>query len=96
MPEDLKDRIIRYVTYTAILAIFVGGVCCIYPTYLEIESLKRENANLTERIEEKKREIAELKDYQRRFSTDPDFVEQIARKNRQVYPGELVFVFEKE
>ena len=96
MPEDLKDRLIRYVTYATIFAIFVGGVICTYPTYLQIESLKVENNNLSARIEEKQREIAELKDYQRRFNTDPDFVEHIARQNRQVYPGELVFVFEKE
>ena len=46
------------------------------------------------RIEEKKREIAKLIDYQKRFKTDPDLVERIARQNGRVYPGELVFIFD--
>ena len=38
-------------------------------------------------------EIAKLLDNQRRFRTDPDFVEHIARQNHRVFPGELVFMF---
>ena len=45
-------------------------------------------------LEEKKKEIARLVENQRRFRTDPDFVEAIARRNRRVFPGELVFIFE--
>ena len=41
-------------------------------------------------------EIAQLRDYQRRFRTDKDFVETIARQNHRVFPGELVFLFEKD
>ena len=47
-----------------------------------------------QRIEEKKREIAKLIENQNRFRSDRDFVEQIARRNGRVFPGELVFVFE--
>ena len=45
-------------------------------------------------IEAKKAEIAELKDQQRRLSADRGFVEKLARRNRRVYPGELVFIFD--
>ena len=49
-----------------------------------------------ERIEQKRRDIAALIENQRRFRTDPDFVEHIARQNRRVFPGELVFVFKEK
>ena len=67
-----------------------------YPNYRRAESLKRQNTELQQTIDRKKKEIAELRENQRRFRTDPDFVELIARQNRRVFPGELVFTFEKE
>ena len=96
MNEGLKDKIARYVTYAALLLIVVGGMVMMYPNYRRSEALKRQNAELQERIDEKKREIAQLIDYQRRFRTDADFVETIARQNHRVFPGELVFIFEKD
>ena len=33
---------------------------------------------------------------QRRFKTDADFVERIARQNHRVFPGDLVFIFDKD
>ena len=96
MNESLKDRIARYLTYAALLLIIVGGAVMMYPNYRRSEALKQQNAELQERIVEKKREIAQLLDYQRRFRTDADFVETIARQNHRVFPGELVFIFEKD
>lgn len=96
MNEGLKDKIARYLTYAALLLIVVGGMVMMYPNYRRSEALKRQNAELQERIDEKKREIAQLIDYQRRFRTDADFVETIARQNHRVFPGELVFIFEKD
>ena len=86
----------RYLTYAALLVIVVCGVATMYPNYKRSEALKRQNAELQARIDEKKREIAQLLDYQRRFRTDADFVETIARQNHRVFPGELVFIFEKD
>lgn len=96
MNESFKDKVARYLTYTLLLLIIVGGAVMMYPNYRRSESLKRQNAELQERIDEKKREIARLLDYQRRFRTDADFVETIARQNHRVFPGELVFIFEKD
>ena len=96
MNEGLKDKIARYLTYAALLLIVVGGMVMMYPNYRRSEALKRQNAELQERIDDKKREIAQLLDYQRRFRTDADFVETIARQNHRVFPGELVFIFEKD
>jgi ABC-type amino acid transport substrate-binding protein len=46
-------------------------------------------------IEEKKAEIAAIREKQRRFNSDREFVEALARQNRRVYPGELVFIFDE-
>lgn len=46
------------------------------------------------KISELKRQIAQYKEKQHRFKTDPAFVEHVARETRRVQPGELVFVFD--
>ena len=96
MNEGLKEKVLRTLTGCVLLLIIVGGLVTMYPDYRRSESLKRQNAELQERIDRKKREIDTLIDNQRRFRTDPDFVEMIARQNHRVFPGELVFVFDKE
>ena len=94
MTDGFKDKFAKILTLTLLGVIFVVGALSVWPTYLRGRSLKRQDAELARRIEEKKREIATLIEYQRRFRTDADFVEQIARRNNRVFPGELVFVFE--
>ena len=96
MSESLRDRVVRYLTYFVLVLIAVGGGMMMYPDYRRSESLRRENAELQEQIDRRKREIAKLVENQRRFKTDADFVEKIARQNHRVFPGELVFIFEKE
>ena len=95
MNEGLREKILRILTGSVLLLIVVGGLVTMYPNYKRSESLKRENAELQERIDRKKREISTLIENQRRFRTDADFVEMIARQNHRVFPGELVFIFEK-
>ena len=96
MNDNLKDGVIKYLTLGIILVILVGGGVLMYPNYQRGEKLKRDNAELREKIAAKQREIAELANNQRRFQSDADFVETIARQNHRVLPGELVFVFEKD
>jgi cell division protein FtsB len=94
MNEGLKEKVAKIVTISLLAIIGSLGALSVWPTYLRGQSLKRQDAELTRRIEEKKREIARLIDFQKRFKTDPDLVERIARQNGRVYPGELVFIFE--
>ena len=96
MNESLKEKILGTLTAFVLLLVVIGGLTMIYPNYRRSESLKRQNAELQERIDAKKREIAGLMENQRRFRTDADFVEMIARQNRRVFPGELVFTFDQE
>lgn len=94
MQDSLKEKIVRAFAVAILLAVFVAGLVFVRPDYLRSQSLKERNAELARQIDEKRREIADLLDRQRRFKTDRDFVETIARRNKRVYPGELVFVFE--
>lgn len=89
-----KDKIMRYLTVLLVLGIFVGGLVIVWPDYMRSRALRRQDAELSRQIELKRQEIAGLIENQRRFRTDADFVETIARKSRRVFPGELVFIFE--
>lgn len=77
-----------------VLTILAGGLVVAWPAFMRSRALSRRQADLAARIEEKKIRIAELQELQRRFQTDSDLVESIARKNGRVFPGELVFVFD--
>lgn len=94
MNESFRERFLHVVTMILLALIIVGGAALAYPTYRRGQTLKTQEAALRLEIEEKKKEIAQLVDNQRRFRTDPEFIESIARRNRRVFPGELVFIFE--
>lgn len=94
MNEGFKERFARALTVLLIGIIVVGGIATVWPVYQRTKALKRQDAELTRKIEEKKREIDRLIEFQRRFKTDSDFVENIARQNHRVFPGELVFIFD--
>jgi len=96
MSSSIKDKIVTCLTIAVLVLIVGGGVVMAYPNFVRSEELKRQNAELQEKIDHKRREIDELIEKQRRFKVDADFVEMIARQNRRVFPGELVFVFDKE
>lgn len=96
MKGGLKESIAKILTGLALVSIVVGGLVATYPNYRRSVSLKRQNAELQERIKRKKEEVSKLVENQRRFRTDADFVEAIARQNNRVFPGEYVFIFEKD
>lgn len=76
--------------------IFVGGLLLVWPNYQRGRALRVQNAELVAQIDQKRLEIASLIENQKRFKMDSDFLEQIARQNHRVYPGELVFIFEEK
>lgn len=96
MNEVFKEKVLRLLTGFVLVLIVVVGLVLMYPDYQRSEALKRQNAELQETIDRKKREIEQLKENQQRFRTDADFVEMIARQNRRVFPGELVFTFDEK
>lgn len=96
MSDRLREKFVNGLTVFVMVLILVGGLVVTYPNVRRNFSLKQENAELQARIERKKAEIAKLRDNQRRFRQDADFVESIARQNNRVLPGEYVFIFDKE
>ena len=94
MGYPLKDMIFRYGSVAMALAILGSGVFFLIPTYRNRQGLRAREAELCERIERKSKEISALREKQRRFQTDREFIESIARQNNKVYPGELVFIFD--
>lgn len=94
--NDIRNKVATALTYLVLLIILIGGTLMMCPDFRRSQSLKRQNAELQERIEAKKAEIEKLLENQRRFRTDPDFVESIARQNHRVFPGELIFIYDRD
>ena len=92
--SKLVDKLSRFVFVVLIIGIVVAGAVASHPRYKRMQTLTKQKAHVLELVEAKKAEIAELKEQQRRFSSDRGFVEKLARRNRRVYPGELVFIFD--
>jgi cell division protein FtsB len=96
MTDSWKEKFVKWFTLALVAAVLVGGLLVAWPTYRRCLDLRRADADLSDRIEAKRAEIAKLLDNQRRFKTDPDFVEHIARQNHRLFPGELVFLFNED
>lgn len=97
MDENSKQKIYRWIMITLVFGTLLVGGIAIYPIYQRGRALKVQEAELASRIVERDREIAALVEKRRRFKTDRDFVESIARKRaHRVFPGELVFIFEED
>jgi hypothetical protein len=94
MTEGWKDRFVKVFALSLIVVVFIGGLLVAWPAFRRGRSLRLQDAELAERMEMKRAEIAKLIENQNRFKTDPDFVEHISRQNRRVFPGELLFIFE--
>jgi cell division protein FtsB len=94
MKGDWRKRLMSWFTIITVLVVICVGVITIFPRYDRRSYLRKREAEIRAQIEAKKREIAKLSENQRRFREDSDFVESIARQNRRVFPGELVFIFE--
>lgn len=94
MDENFRGKFLHLGTLGVLALIILGGLAIAYPTWRRSKMLRVQEAQLKVEIEEKRREIEHFVENQRRFKTDRDFVETIARRNRRVFPGELVFVFD--
>ena len=68
----------------------------IAPKYYQMKGLDQQRSELMRRVDYKNHQLKLLKDKQQRFKTDPEYVERVARMNRRVREGELVFVFDAE
>ena len=87
-------KLLQFFFFLGFVCVLVAGVVVSYPKYRKVCGLTEERERINRRISEKAREIAEIKAKQRRFNTDREFVETLARRDRLVFPGELVFIFD--
>ena len=92
--SKLFDRLFQLLFIVIFCCIVATGVIISLPKYRTARDLNSEHARILKQIDEKKAEIAAIREKQRRFNTDREFVESLARQNRRVYPGELVFIFD--
>ena len=95
MKDSFFDSLARFMTVFVLLVIAAIGIALCYPIYRTNRSLTQRERELDARIERKRAEIAHLSECQRRFKSDPDFIERIARQNHRVFPGEFVFLFDE-
>jgi cell division protein FtsB len=92
--SNLIDKLFQGLFFIIFGAIVVTGLMITLPKYHQAAGLEQEKADLQRRIDLMTAEIAAVREKQHRFATDREFVEGIARENRRVFPGEIVFVFE--
>lgn len=92
--NQILHKVLQVFFVLGFFGIVVTGVMVSYPKYRQASGLAEERVRIQRRIDEKTREIAEIKAMQQRFNTDREFVETLARRNRRVFPGELVFIFD--
>ena len=94
MKDNLRETVFKVCCMLIVFTILVGGFVMAWPAYQRRSLLRIRDAELADSIETKRQEIAKLVENQRRFKTDADFVEMIARQNHRVFPGKLVFIFQ--
>lgn len=94
MKDEAKNRAYNMLVVAVILVICAGGLMKAWPAWKQYRMLQSQIAEREEKIADLTRATAEFNDKQRRFQSDTEFVESIARQNNRVYPGELVFLFE--
>ena len=92
----LLKIITRTTLITAFLCVMTAALVIIPPKLEQLRRLEQQRNDMLRRIDHKNNEIKVLKEKQQRFKTEPEFVEHIARQNKRVRPGELVFVFESD
>ena len=94
MKETTKDKILNAVFIGVALVIVVIGLAHLTPTLKRYYALKDKEASVDAEIASTRRETSDYADRTRRFNSDSEQVEAVARQNHRVYPGEVVFVFE--
>ncbi len=92
--EALVKIITRATLFAAFAIVIAGGLFILPPKMQTMKSLEAQRNEIKRKIAYKEKEIETFKMRQQRFSTDPEFVELIARQNKRIRANELIFVTE--
>ncbi len=76
------------VALTTVCAVRFNG-----PQYRAYKESMAHRARLLAENNEKNMELADLRRDQERFQSDEEFVIKVARANRKLFPGEILFTF---
>ena len=94
--EALFKIITRAAVFTAFAIVIAGGLLILPPKLQNMRNLETQRNEMKRKIAYKEKEIETLKLRQQRFSTDPEFVELIARQNKRIRANELIFIVEQK
>ena len=86
----------RIITIVAVAILLVMAVCAFRfnePQYKAYREAMDHRARLQSENAARNEELSELRRDQERFVTDEEFVIRIARENRKLFPGEILFTF---
>ncbi len=89
-------KIFTLLYWLAMIAVVVGGIYMLVPRYRNYRKLQERRAQLEHDNMAMQQEVAKMRRMRTRFAEDPEFVERIARGNRRIRPGEVVFIFGDE
>lgn len=78
------------------LVILVGLGLIFMPEYQKYRENQARFQELEEQVKSEDALITKLQEDQRRFKTDPDFVEEVAHRKGMAHPGEIIFKFVDE
>lgn len=93
MKENTKDKIYTFSTVVVILIVLAVGFFNWLPVLRRYFGLKEREMAVVAEIEEVNRENNEYGERIRRFQSQSEQVESVARQDHRVYPGEVVYVF---
>ena len=94
--EKYWNLINRVVLVAVVVMACVGVVLAFTPKIHQLKQYQETYDNLQQRIDVTVAAEQELKDKQRRFFSDPEFVEKVAHEVGYARPGETIFHFPEE
>ena len=89
VPTGLKI----FVACVALACVAVAAVAIFRPLWIEKTRLEQVRDAYRGDNDAMSEQIADLKQKQALFATDPDFVEKVARSANRIRPNEIVYVF---
>lgn len=94
MGTSVSGKIVMGLSVAGILFLIGLSIRVDVPLLQRYQHAKTQRADLHHQNARLKENLVELRTNQERFRTDPEFVARLARKNRRLIPGEIVFVFD--
>lgn|GEM_PF-4253998 len=96
MKENTREKIYTISTVVVILMILAVGIFNWLPVLRQYFGLKEKEMSVAAEIEDINRESNEYVERIRRFQSQSEQVESVARQDKRVYPGEVVYVFSEK